>query len=497
MTESSGSESRGGRGPAPRHAVAPPPAWNPVALDPSDPARSAEPGAPADGPSAPRAPAAPATPAAPTNGVTAVPAVRSLTRAEVRARRQEDRRSWRRRRVPIIVLVVVVLLGAAGVGAARLASYSSRSTIDVRLATFRTATEPPPPLPWPSAGEAAVSVPAIGWSASSANQSQVPVASLTKIMTAYVLLKDHPLPDGQDGPDVSFSIADAVEFLGDLATDQANVQVQAGEVLSERQVLEGMLIRSGNNLATTMAVWDAGSLDAFVAKMNATAAALGLQHTHFVDASGIGTDSASTPADLLALTAAAMTIPAFAQIVSMPSVTLPVAGTLESFTPLLDGSDGGVKGVVGVKSGYTSAAGGSDVMAYRTTIGGEPLTILAAVTGQPGSDALSAAGQAALKLAQAVADHLRPVQVAAPGRSVGRASVRGSSVPVVDSAGATFLVWPGEQIHQSVVITRRPVAGSPAETVGRAMFWLGPQRATVALRTARDLPSPSLVQRLL
>ena len=62
----------------------------------------------------------------------------------------------------------------------------------------------------------------------------------------------------------------------DLDTTQASVEIQAGEVLTERQALDGMLVHSANDLAYTLACWDAGSVPAFVAKMNATAASLGM-----------------------------------------------------------------------------------------------------------------------------------------------------------------------------------------------------------------------------
>ena len=164
-------------------------------------------------------------------------------------------------------------------------------------------------------------------------------------------------------------------------------------MLTERQILEGMLIHSANNLAFALACWDAGSLPAFVAKMNATAMSLGMTNTHYADASGFTSQSVSTPADLLKVTSAAMAIPVFAQTVSMPSVTLPVAGTVSTYTPLLSGSTTDAPGVVGVKSGFTTAAGGGDILAYQTAVGGHPLIVLAAVTSLEGPEVLRTAGQ--------------------------------------------------------------------------------------------------------
>ena len=91
----------------------------------------------------------------------------------------------------------------------------------------------------------------------------MPIASLTKMMTAYVVLRDHPLrpPGSGRTPGVRSPSrpADVAEFDDDAGSDESNVPVQVGEVLTERQLLEGLLIHSANNIAYTLAVWDAGS----------------------------------------------------------------------------------------------------------------------------------------------------------------------------------------------------------------------------------------------
>ena len=114
----------------------------------------------------------------------------------------------------------------------------------------------------------------------------VPIASLAKIMTAYVVLRDHPLPAGGSGPAITVTAADAAAYASDQRQGQSVVKVAAGEKLTERQALEAMLIPSGNNIASMLARWDAGSEGAFVAKMNARARSLGLRSTRYADASG-------------------------------------------------------------------------------------------------------------------------------------------------------------------------------------------------------------------
>ena len=80
--------------------------------------------------------------------------------------------------------------------------------------------------------------------------------------------------------------ADAAEYHAELHMDESSVAIEAGETLTERQMLEAMLTQSANDVAYSLAVWDAGSVAAFVVKMNALAASLGTTDTHYVDASG-------------------------------------------------------------------------------------------------------------------------------------------------------------------------------------------------------------------
>ncbi|MGO9458134.1 MAG: D-alanyl-D-alanine carboxypeptidase family protein [Acidimicrobiales bacterium] len=397
-----------------------------------------------------------------------------------------NRRNRRLRRTAAVVAALVVLL--AWVGIAGGPGATPVAAVRVTLPAAHQVPAGDPAMPWPPTGESAVAVPAVGYRAQSGPEHPVPVASMTKVMTAYVVLHDHPLATGSNGPDLNISPADAQDFTTDLDTTQASVEIQAGEVLTERQALDGMLVHSANDLAYTLACWDAGSVPAFVAKMNATAATLGMHQTHYADASGYTPHSMSTAADLLKVTSAAMAYPAFAQAVSMPSVTLPVSGTSLSYTPLLAGGTASTPGVVGVKSGFTSAAGGGDILAYRTTVAGRPLVALAAVTSQQGPEVLDTAGHMALAIAQSAAGAVVAVPVVGRGQAVARASVPGATVPVVTNGAATVLAMPGQRITQTVIVAHHPRAGSRAgATVGTALFTLGDQQQVVAVRTAARL----------
>ena len=323
----------------------------------------------------------------------------------------------------------------------------------------------------------------MGFSAQSGPERPVPVASMTKVMTAYVVLHDHPLALGEQGPAVTMTEADASQFGLDTVTDQANVALRAGEVLTEHQMLEGLLVHSANDLAYALACWDAGSLPAFVAKMNATAAALGMRETHFGDASGFSSSSVSTAGDLLKVAAAAMADPVFAQIVSMPAVDLPVAGVVASYTPLL-----GTTGVVGVKSGFTSAAGGGDILAYRTSLDGHDLLSLAAVTSQEGWTVLEAAGREALALARAAAARVQLETVAPQGAVVAQVLGGRRPVDVTTGSSAQLLALAGGRVRQLVRIRTPRRGAKKGAQLGTATFVLAGQSVSVPVRLAARVP---------
>ena len=244
-------------------------------------------------------------------------------------------------------------------------------------------------LPWPTTGQGAIAIPSIGITVASGPEEAAPVASLTKLMTAYVVLHDHPLALDQPGPTITVNQAELNDYENDTVNDDSNAQVALNEQISEEQVLGGMLVHSADNFADLLATWDAGSIPAFVAKMNADAVRLGMDHSHFADPSGVDPGSESTASDLLKVATLDMADPTFASMVQMSSITLPLAGTISTYTPLL-----GLQGVIGVKSGYTSQAGGGDVLAVDRTVDGKSVLLLAAVTGQTGPIVLAQAGTA-------------------------------------------------------------------------------------------------------
>ena len=173
-----------------------------------------------------------------------------------------------------------------------------------------------------------------------------PMASTTKVMTAVVALESG----------MPLSSTYVVSELA--ASNQGSViGFPAGQQVTLRELLDGMLLHSGGDAADGIAECVGGSLDAFVAKMNARAEELGLTGTHYTSPDGLSDENHySTPRDLVTLARHAMTLPAFKTTVGTTSVTLDVGGVAETFAntnPLL----GVYPGMQGIKTGYTYGAG--------------------------------------------------------------------------------------------------------------------------------------------
>jgi serine-type D-Ala-D-Ala carboxypeptidase (penicillin-binding protein 5/6) len=234
---------------------------------------------------------------------------------------------------------------------------------------------------WPQAGVSAADITGLGVVAGPGAHRRVPIASVAKVMTAYIVLRDHPLGPGQQGPDIVVQPAEAAAYPAEVRNGDSLVPVTAGERVSERQALEALLLPSADNMAWILARWDAGSQAGFVARMNATARGLGMTATRYTDPSGLAASTVSSAADQVVLGTAAMHEPTLAAIAAMRSAVIPVAGLVRNLNTLL-----GQDGIAGLKTGSDSAAGGCVLLAsWRDVRGGSRVLIVAAVLGQPGT----------------------------------------------------------------------------------------------------------------
>jgi serine-type D-Ala-D-Ala carboxypeptidase (penicillin-binding protein 5/6) len=172
------------------------------------------------------------------------------------------------------------------------------------------------------------------------------IASLTKLMTAYIVLKDSAsLDETVTVPSFSLQPEDAV------------VGIAAGERYTRRDLLSGMLINSGSDAAQSLAILSSGSTAAFVTKMNTAASSLGLTNTHFANTVGWDDENNySSARDIANLTRVLLGNTYFKETVSQKTKTITSTSgrdiTLTNTNKLL-----GTGGYIGVKTGYTYGAG--------------------------------------------------------------------------------------------------------------------------------------------
>lgn len=344
-------------------------------------------------------------------------------------------------------------------------------------------------LVWPSVGEAALDIPALGVISAHVNNA-VPIASLTKMMTAYVALQRLPLSIGETGPCHTVTSDDLESYDQLVRQDASSVPVTVGEQLCESDLLNGVLVHSAANYAVMLANMVSDTNELFVTLMNEQAQALGLTDTSYVDVTGLSSEDVSTPLDQARLAVLLMKSPLVRTIVDQTSVTLPFAGVEDSFTP-----DVGIDNVIGVKSGRTAAAGGCDVMAVTFQDGTQTRVVYAVVLGQQGGDLLTPAGEAALALADS-AVAARQHYTFVGRRAIGEFAYDGRRVAFGLTGSHEYWWWPAEgTLHARVSVKRVTRTIRRGEVVGHLVV-SGPVHATLTLRAFGSLAPPTLLQRL-
>jgi serine-type D-Ala-D-Ala carboxypeptidase (penicillin-binding protein 5/6) len=347
-----------------------------------------------------------------------------------------------------------------------------------------------PALPWPAHGAAALVIDGFGPVGSSGGTAPLPMASTAKMMTALIVLEDHPLALNDPGPVIVVSRADVSTYIAEQNQGKSVLPVVAGERLTEYQLLQGLLLPSASNFGAMLATWDLGSVPAFVNRMNARAASLGMNATHYADVSGFSPLSVSIPSDLIVLAQTAMRLPVFAQIVAQRQATLPVNGVIRNLDALL-----GQGGVVGVKTGHTDQAGGCFVVAADLIIDGQPARVYGAVMGQPA--ALSGAFAATTTLLRALgpALHLRTVVHRDDAIARYQASWAESGM-IVASQSIAWVLLDGTDVARRVQLDDLPPMLPAGTRVGTLTLEAGSHRAQVPLVLASAMNGPDLGWRL-
>lgn len=281
-----------------------------------------------------------------------------------------------RRRAAVALLPLLLTLGCATAGrpTASVAPHGLQPSSPDRSST----------VAWPEDGQASYALG--GQVFSSPAQRPVPIASLAKVMTAYVTV--HRLDPGAH---LVVDADDVAETRRRKGRGESVVEVARGEVLDRHQALTAVLLPSANNIAVMLAERVAGTRSGFVALMNDTARDLGMTDTTYTDPSGLQASTVSTAHDQLLLLRAALRSAELTRLMGSTSAVLPVAGRVHNTNSRL-----GRNGFVAGKTGSTSAAGGC--LVFRVSRGG--LVMDGVVLGQRGGPLIAAGLRAATALAQ-------------------------------------------------------------------------------------------------
>ncbi|MGW2295481.1 D-alanyl-D-alanine carboxypeptidase [Streptomyces violaceorubidus] len=397
------------------------------------------------------------------------------------------------RRVKIWTPLVILLLIVFGV--VQSMRPLPAPTLDLTAQDSFTFDGGKPEIPWPSSGQAALDVQGIGSFGSSGDQKPVPIASVAKVMTAYVILRDHPLKSGADGPKIK--IDQAAEDQSQ-AGQESTVNVSEGDSVSQREALESILIASANNVARLLARWDAGSEKAFVEKMNAAAKDLRMANTTYTDPSGLNNTTVSTAVDQVKLAKEAMKEPAFREVAAMMSYDDYKGVNHSNWNHLVGHND-----VVGIKTGTTTSALGNLVFAAKKEVGGETRTIVGAVVRQPAGGAdntiLGAALDSSDQLIRAAQDILKSSTILKKGTVVGYVDDGlGGRTPVVATRDVKAVGWAGLTVKLTFDADEVPHTAPAGTKVGTLTVGdggtSGAVKVPVALRD--ELVEPGLSAKL-
>lgn len=352
-------------------------------------------------------------------------------------------------------------------------------------------------LSWPGQGQSAVMVDGVGSLGSEGAQKSAPIASVAKVMTAYVILQGHPLKGDEEGETIT---VDQKAEDESKRPDESTAPLTKGQQLSQRQMLQLLMIPSGNNAARLLARWDAGSEDAFIDKMNDAAKKLGMTGSTYTDPSGLEKTTVSTATDQLKLAQAVMRNEVFRGIVDMPEIEIEgIDGKIYNNNNLLL-----QPGVSGIKTGSSTPAGGNLLWSANTKVDGKVLWIYGAVMGQQAGtgrvyDSLELSLQNSLKLIKDAQEAATSATVVKKGDVVGYVDNGfGGQTPVVATKNLKAVGWSGLEVELKVTDNGKGIdhAAKAGSEVGMVTVGTGTGKVTAPVVLQSDLTEPAFGDKL-
>ncbi|HLP22951.1 MAG TPA: D-alanyl-D-alanine carboxypeptidase [Microbacteriaceae bacterium] len=394
----------------------------------------------------------------------------------------------RRRLIAALIALGTLGLGGWGITSAATAIAAPLPQARVELTVPETDLGPAVAIDYPDVGASAFG--ASGFDellGSSGEQTAAPIASITKVITALVILEARPIAAGEDGPVVTFDANDVDIRARVIAENGSNAPVSAGLTLTQRQALTAMLLPSANNYAISLARWAYGTDDAFVAAARNWLAGKGLTDTTIVEPTGLSPLNTSTPANLVELGELALANPVVADIVDDPVADIPGVGVLKNTNTLL-----GSAGIVGIKTGTTDEAGSCLLFASEFTVGSTPVVLVGVVLGGSSHESVDVDVLALISSAQS---GFREMTIGGTTEPVGTASVPwGKRTDLNAGTSATLLQFSDIPLTRSVSVARS--VGAAGDTVATLLVQSGSQRIEIPLVAVQALPEPGVWWRL-
>lgn len=352
-----------------------------------------------------------------------------------------------------------------------------------------------PQLPWPAKGQAYMAASGLGTLGSSGEQKPVPIASVTKSMTAYVILKNHPLKPGEAGPMIEIDAKGESDGQLDKTDNESTLNtVKKGDKISLRDALAAIMIPSANNIARQLARWDSGSEKAFVEKMNAAAEELGMKNTTYTDPSGLDATTVSTAEDQVKLGLKLVEIKALMDITKLPEWTDPSGKKWRNYNELPP-----YDGALGIKTGSTTKAGGNLLFAAHKMVGDTDQLIVGAVLAQHDTPILGTAIKASRDLMLATQGALKNATIVKKGQVVGVVEDGlGGSVPVVATKDVQAVGWSGLTVKLELTNGGKvpPHEAAAGTVVGSLTVGEGASQVTVPVALQEALVEPGFGAKL-
>jgi D-alanyl-D-alanine carboxypeptidase (penicillin-binding protein 5/6) len=210
---------------------------------------------------------------------------------------------------------------------------------------------------WGQYGSQAIGLVGYGVNNQTGSQVPSPVASTIKVLLTLCVLNKKPLELNQQGPNITITPTDVANYTTDLSLGESVVKVEAGEVISEYQALQALLIASANNFADILVNWAFGSTAQYLTYANQFTKSIDMNSTTVADNSGFLTSTISNANNLAILGQTATTNPVVANIVDEYTAVIPVAGEIVNYNTNLNPSLNSQ--INGIKTGNTTAGGGN------------------------------------------------------------------------------------------------------------------------------------------